>query len=126
MDDNPYKSPESKHEPQLRTNYPKWWPLASLAAFVVGLPCGFIAVVTGSAHGPSILWPSAIFSAPVYIPSRLVFGGELGFAYSIVAGTGLLYAIYMYILLNQPASRAFLLVIAIHVFSILVMLVSGL
>jgi hypothetical protein len=127
MDENPYKSPDSGHEPQSLSQAisPKWWPLASLAAFFVGLPCGFIAAVTGSAHGLGVLWPSALFSAPVYVPSRLAFGGELMFAYSIVGGTGLLYAFYVYILLNRPAVQAILIVTATHVVSILVMFLTG-
>lgn len=106
-------------------NRPSWWPIACLIAFSVGLPCGFVAAVSGSAHGSSTLWASAFFSAPAYVLSRFAFGGELAFAYSLVGGTGILYAIYVYMLVHQPTMRAILIVTAIHVASILAMFMMG-
>ncbi len=120
MDENPYRSPETTQAPRKHRAGSGRWPLVSFIGFLGGLPCGFYALVSG-AHAGSI-WPSVFLSAPVCLFASAVLGDNLGYAYTVIGGTGLLYGLYAYFLTTQPFMRACLIVLAIHGGSVIALL----
>jgi len=68
--------------------------IVAFVAFAVGLPVGWLVVAVGS-HGSSP-WPTVIFSAPVCFVGTLIFGDSVGYLYTMIVGTAVLFGLVAY------------------------------
>jgi hypothetical protein len=81
--------------------------VATVIAFLIGLPVGFVCLAVGS-HGGTT-WPTITLTAPAGFFGTLFYGDTLPYAYVAIAGTAITYASYVYVATMVPRGAVYVL-----------------